>query len=349
VYIIQISVVDDNGCTTLSEPLYLTVRTCPCKIDYVKEDSYKCLGTDLYGMTYVQFQFTVHFNGGFSPTGTFQLIPSPLNGFPITPWTFNVLGSDVIIEGILGFNPRANHPCYTLIYTDPNPAFSCTFNFCVKPPTCSTKPCDWAIEPVPDQIFCIGTDVNGNHVYSVAVSVILGQSWSVIYSAIGGSLTGFPSTIGPGNVLLTGTFTDTPPYDRELCMQINFYDVTTGEYCYSYICFELPDCGDTGGGTRSAATENKNSQSQPNSLAANLNIQPNPASNLVFAQFSFTDASEGDLILMDAHGSIVSKKHVVSQQGYSQYDCSTLNPGIYLIHLTTPGGTSIYKKITVIK
>ena len=217
------------------------------------------------------------------------------------------------------------------------------------PPTCSTKPCDWAIEPVPDQIFCIGTDVNGNHVYSVAVSVILGQSWSVIYSAIGGSLTGFPSTIGPGNVLLTGTFTDTPPYDRELCMQINFYDVTTGEYCYSYICFELPDCGDTGGGTRSAATENKNSQSQPNSLAANLNIQPNPASNLVFAQFSFTDASEGDLILMDAHGSIVSKKHVVSQQGYSQYDCSTLNPVIYLIHLTTPGGTSIYKKITVIK
>lgn len=352
VYIVELDLVNDQGCRIITDPVYITVRTCPCKINYVKENWYRCLGTDVNGQSFYHFLFTVHFNN-FTPTGTFALTPNPVGGGSnITPWTYQVNGNDVIIEGILGYYRDEILPCFTLTYTDPDPAKSCTYSFCVKPPPCTSADCSWALEQ--DRIDCISLDANGNQTYSVSFNVnVPPGNWAAIYSLNGGTITGLPSIItGPGITQIQGTYTDLPPANNQLCLQVNFYEVTTEQSCFTYHCYELPYCGDDHGGNgRMAATAGTEVNVQPE-----LTVLPNPAVNEIFARFTLPGTKAASLTLTNAQGTVISTKQVAAQTGYSQYNTSQLAPGIYYLtlqfdKLTVTGKERVVvtQKFTVIK
>jgi hypothetical protein len=349
-YIVQIELVNDVGCKIVTDPIYVTVRTCPCKIDYVRENGYRCLGTDLNGQSFYHFQFTVHFNN-FTPTGTFALTPSPVGGGTnVTPWTYQVNGNDVVIEGILGYYAEEILPCFTLTYTDPDPAMSCTYTFCVRPPQCPTPNCNWSLER--EAIDCISRDANGNQTYAVYLNVNPQPgNWNVMYSLQSGTITGLPATLTGGTATpLQGIYTDLPPVDRQLCLYINFYDITTGQYCFTYHCYDLPDCkaDEPGNGGRMAAGMLTKEPAEPQ-----LTVLPNPAKEEAFAHFAVpeTDGQTASavLTLTNAQGKVINIKHVLANTGYAQYNTAPLPPGIYYITLSTSNKKSVTQKITVIK
>ncbi|HMW10412.1 MAG TPA: PKD domain-containing protein [Bacteroidia bacterium] len=349
-YIVQLELVSDMGCKITTDPIYVTVRTCPCKITEVREDWYQCLGTDLNGQSFYHFQFTVHFNN-LIPTGTFTLAPNPPGGNTnITPWTYQVNGNDVMIEGILGFYQIDDIlPCFTLTYTDPDPSLSCTYTFCVKPPDCPTPKCGWEMEM--DEIYCINLDANGNQTYAVNLNVSLPPgNWSAMYSLSSGTLTGFPaSTTGGGITALQGIFTDLPPTNGQMCLYVNFYDVMTGDYCFVYKCFNLPDCNGGGtGNTRLTAALKEQHADEPQ-----LTIMPNPASSQALVQFVLPAASGKDLnsvlTLTNARGAVINIRHIMANTGFVRYNTSMLPEGMYYLTISTDGKTVLTQKFSVIK
>jgi PKD repeat protein len=94
-------------------------------------------------------------------------------------------------------------------------------------------------------IDCGPVDPDGNQTYSITVQVnnTLGAGAFVTMSTVSGTITGVsPATLAPGLNTVTGTFTDLPPTDDTVCIQITLYDGDVTR-CDTTICLPLPDCG----------------------------------------------------------------------------------------------------------
>lgn len=122
----------------------------------------------------------------------------------------------------------------------------------------------------------------------------------------------------------------------------------TGDYCFVYKCFNLPDCGGGTGNTRQAAALPMQHPDEPQ-----LTIMPNPASSQALVQFVLPAASGKDLnsvlTLNNAHGEVINIRHIMANTGYVRYNTSMLPKGMYYLTLSTGGKTVLTQKFSVIK
>ena len=345
IYVIQLSVTGDNGCTTLSDPIYLTVNECPCNIDHVDQNPYICLGVDINGINFISFDFTAFFIGGTSPQGTFQLIAQQPNNATLVSISGQG-GQNVNFQGVLAFDAvHSSEVCFTLIYTDPNdPNNNCTYVFCVHPPICSNRDhCNFKV--ILESLDCDGLDASGNKMFLVSLKIIVSNPnpISVIYSSNDGTLSGFPSTVLPGTSIISGVVTDLPPHTGQFCIKFNFYDLITPISCYDYYCFKLPvDCF---GSRIDGKTINSNSTNAP----LKLEVIPNPATDRATISFGLSTGDRGTISITDLRGSVIQRISVLTTTGSTLVDCSKFAQGTYIVELTDSDNNTTTQKMVIVK
>jgi len=341
VYTITLKVEDQlTGCSIVSEPITLTVRTCPCQIIEGVSDKITCLGVDANNIYHYSFAFDVHFNT-FPLTGSIT-ITSATYGLGIA-----VLSNPVIttnphpISGVITFDPsyHVTSFCVVLTYTDPlDPQNSCTFPYCFRLPECrDLEPCEYAMTNV--EIVCNGTDLAGNSIYNLTYTINPPPPlMNAIFSSANGTLSSFPASVnGPGPY--SGTFIDTQPVDTKVCIQVNYYN--DDPLCFSFACFPLPHCqGDP--------DKNNSTISNINSQISILALNPNPASDDVVITYALKNSAAGKVTIVDTKGKNVIGINVGSHGEFRQ-NTNSFQPGIYFVILESANQERIVKKLVIIK
>lgn len=342
VYIIQLWVENANGCSTLSDELYITVGQCPCTIIGFDDHSV-CIGTDINGNILIYFDFTFYLN---TPVNISNGIAILTGNNPIpSVWTVTLNTNSIQLTGMYIIPPDVDREfCFLLHYTDPDhPENSCTYPFCVDLPQCSLVQCDFP-SPRPE-VVCNGTDINGNRVYTFNFNVNFGTiQWVALASTNDGTLTGFPNLI-QGPTSFSATFTDTPPASGQCCIHLNLFDPLTGQNCFLRSCFGLPTCG-IASKTAGQQVEQRNIVEGSNNLS--LTLMPNPAGDNVTSIFNY-NSDKGILILKDDKGAILQKISLSISYGTAIIDLSNIKSGIYTVELIAGDGQRIIKKLAVIK
>jgi hypothetical protein len=346
VYVITVHLVvnypDGTDCEYWSDPLEITVKTCPCPADPVVQ--MYCMSPPydfIPGFRYYHFQMTTNYACSpnavlqvSSPDGGVTLLPAP----PSSPPGY--------VEGILA--TLLLHPqnvCFDLDFTDADPNCNCLFTECVRLPECPfPQPC--AFDMTISNVECIGHDGLGNPVYSFTVTanppVMMYSAWF----APGGFLSGLPFTIGPGvTVITTGVFTDFTPADG-FCIELYAYDLTTNMVCELRSCVTDPpaECPEI------RIIQHTSPGASQSNLSANtqLTIIPNPADEKVLIAYEI-NSTGGRLMIFDARMSEISEIICPASGGREELNVSAWQPGIYYCMLRNDAGASIVKKLVIIK
>jgi hypothetical protein len=346
VYTITLQVMDYNsGCRRFSDPILITVRSCPCeRIEAVYTEAIYCLGIDANGVGQYWFSFEVFPGLPMPLPGTFSLSSGTAGlGVSLFSQTFNGTTNSYQIEGMISFDNSFHvlEHCIVLTYDDPvDPENSCVMPVCFRLPECEgIGPCDFELtEPI---ITCLGLDSNGDPVYGVNFSILPPPgSFSASFSTTAGILSGFPATVN-GSGPYYGTFTNTLPHDPELCIQINYFTLPDRAECFSYNCFGVPQC--PGVPDRHVLPVNSK-QTEPFSLS----LVPNPTGGITEIRYKIAGENEAMLMLYDTRGKMLQRWNLIENEGKVLVSAQNYQPGIYLVGLKTQSQTGIVKKLVIL-
>ncbi len=346
-YSIQLYAINDFGCESLSDPIYLSIKSCQCEY-FINEPELKfyCMFESASNLIYYHVTIVLpqdvidHCNDQntalviTSPDGTF----TPTIGFPNNP-----------MEGIfVPYTPGLENACFEFNLENPLIDFkncNCLYIKCDKLP--KPEDCRWPgecdMDVHLDQVIC-SRGGSPNH-YEFDLSIFAYSDYTVWFSVPNGTLTGMPLTLTTGANQIHGHFIfNPPPYD--FCIDINAYDSTTQKFCKEKVCYEdgLPDCIPNRMGS-----DYKNTAVMTDVVAkTSLKLAPNPAiSNLSI--FYGLSSNFGVLKVIDARGKVMFYQRLVQQTGLTEISTSAFIPGVYWVRIESDSGENAGTRLMIMK
>lgn len=353
IYTVILGVKDFNGCESVSLPITIIVRDCPCHIEGV-DPKITCVGVDVNGIAHYIFDIGVSY--GFPFNGSLQLLPdNNCSGVTLDPvtnpnnltggFTFDIACIEAGIE-----------PCFLLVYTDADPALSCTYPFCVELPQCDEPgDCELVFEKV--EIRCAGRDAAGNLVYDILVDIAPPPpfDYNAFWSTPLGNLAGLPGLLPTGN---SGTYTGTVTLTNEqreligniLCLQLNVWSEGEVKFrCFRFECFELPNCDDIPIDRIANTPYEPMHGNKAGNTRVQLHLIPNPAANNVTAGYSLPTEG-GSLWVADTKGKTLQSFKLDDMSGKLHLNTTSLAPGVYYVMLNNSNNNlQTVKKLVIIK
>ncbi|GEM_PF-1199579 len=356
IYTVTLEVTSDEGCRVISDPITITVRSCPCLVEHLAADRITCVGVDANNIAHYTFEFWVYYNFAGPYSTNLQLLAQPgCMGVSLDP----IVGTGTnpqLITGTLSFDLGCwadVKTCLTFVYNDIPASNSCTFPFCITLPDCQDQwECEMRFEPL--EILCGGVDAGGNHLYTINFdfSPPPNSTYNVFFSSPQGALSGFPAIINNGTGPYSATFIDAPPFmplDELFCLQMNGWFIDEQLItCFIRNCYYLPNCDDSGIGWRnqSSTTNIKTINNQ----SPQLSLIPNPASHNVTVNFTIPqNNSKASISVIDTKGKVAEHTPLNSGQSQIILDLAHFQPGVYYVSLSFDRTQSIIKKLVVIK
>jgi PKD repeat protein len=349
IYTIQLVVTDFNNCTASSDPITITVRDCPCRIESV-QSNLRCIGIDANNIAYYRFEFIVSYNFTISGNNIQLTSNDPCAGVSLDPVT-NVTLLTGFITVNMGCSAEPKKICMVLTYNDP-PDNSCVYPFCFELPSCfNPEPCEIVFDPV--EVLCNGNDLAGNPVYTFNFDLTnVTNNYNVFFSSPHGTVIGFPTTISPGNGPYTGTITDTPPCTypgAQHCIQMNVWsDNPAQPVCHQRHCFMLPQCG-SGDPDRPFVQTDKPGISSKNKNTATFVLAPNPVSDHLEIKYILPEDANGILQIEDTRGKIYFTTSVTSIHQDINITVDNYPQGVYFVSLSGKKYNRIVKKLVILK
>lgn len=347
VYVVTLHLVvqypDLTECDIWTDPLEITVVTCPCHLEpsgriYCMEP----IPDDSQG------PFNYHFEifTGYQCSGNPSVQVTAQNGaVTLLPWN-NPPG---YITGILSTSALyPDHGCIELTITDPlTPECNCHYIWCEKLPRCPYGPADCEFGLTYGELFCIGFDANGHPIYQFQINITTANPLHATWLAQGVTLAGFPVMIPAGTNPYTVTVT-APPASTGFCIHLQAYDFVTHRICLRKICINsLPGCEVPTRAVLPVTPVSGKPVFTTPSLQASLHLIPNPASDEVSVYY--LQPSAGMLSVITPDGKEVTRMALNDFAGQVTLNLNDYPPGIYLVSLKPDGGNALFRKLAVIR
>jgi hypothetical protein len=331
---------DGTDCGMWSDPLEITVKTCPCHIspngrvycmEVVKDD-------DNLLHNY-HFEIWTNYNCPGTPNVT---VTSPDGGVTLLPAS----NPPNYLTGIIStYSAYPQSVCFDLDFVDPlHPECNCNYRYCMRLPKCPFEPpCDFPLWIT--DLVCIGYDGSGHPIYTFNLNAMQGNLLYSSFYSPNGWLSGMPPTIVPGLTVINGTFIDATPNDG-FCIYLYAYDFTTHQMCVNKVCVnEPPSCNSRIINTY--ITHDPVKAVNITNLLPVMNLIPNPAMDMVNIQFAINTG--GVIRIADTRGKLIFEQSIELSKGTIEINTASWLPGIYFTSISNNSGAYIVKKLVIIK
>lgn len=231
----QLSLTTLNGCSDISPPLNISVVPCLTYDIHIGVDTLYC-EKDVNG-NYTgnyNFQWQVHYGGASTMSVSLTAANGTLN--------LDIPGTLVLSPGANTFsgtlspaNAGITQFCFGFILDDADgDEYDCTWDSCLTLLPCGDfPPCELGEADL--KVHCSSDE--GTYIYDLTFAY--GITGTVIVNSNQGTVTQNTYVVGAGSNHIYGTFTDTPPPDGVMCLDVYIYDDDEQHWCYSQICASI--------------------------------------------------------------------------------------------------------------